>query len=74
MKKNYAIVVFLFIAAFFALASCKKNNANKPLIQLTVVDSSKTLTVTQGQAIKITLNNPGMADIVLIAGNTIVPF
>jgi Chagasin family peptidase inhibitor I42 len=59
MKKNYTIALFLFITAFFAVASCKKDNTNKPVIQLTSVDSSKTLTVTQGQTIKITLNDPG---------------
>jgi len=59
MKKNYTIALFLFIAVFFAVASCKKDNGNKPVIQLTSVDSNKTFTVTQGQTIKITLNNPG---------------
>jgi hypothetical protein len=60
MKKIYPALLLVVVAAFFALASCKKDsNSNLPGIKLSVTDSAKTISVSPGQTISITLGNPG---------------
>ena len=50
------IALVLFIAT--AIAACKKDS-NKPILRLSQTDTAKTAVVTQGQAVLITLSNPG---------------
>jgi predicted secreted protein len=56
MNNLYKIALVLFIAT--ALASCKKDS-NKPILRLSQVDTAKIAVVAQGQAVLITVNNPG---------------
>ena len=60
MKNLYQTSLFLFIAAAFVLASCKKDNSTKQAaLRLSVVDTGKTLSVLKGQTISVTVFNPG---------------
>jgi predicted secreted protein len=45
--------------AIFAFVSCKKNGSKPIIMSLTALDSGKTVSLAQGQIVRITLGNPG---------------
>jgi hypothetical protein len=53
---KYSLVLLL---AFFAFASCKKNDQKLIIMSLTALDTGKTESLARGQTVKITLGNPG---------------
>lgn len=57
--RNVKYSLILLLLAFFAFASCKKDSSKSTVITLTAVDTGKTVSLAQGQLVKITLSNPG---------------
>jgi predicted secreted protein len=60
MKSNRILILISFIALSGVFFSCKKSgiNPNAPL-QITALDTGKTIDVTKGQTFDLTLGNPG---------------
>src|ERR1700758_1923741 len=60
MKSNRILVLTVVIALSAVFLSCKKsgNNPYTPL-QITVLDTGKTIDLKKGQSLKLTLANPG---------------
>jgi predicted secreted protein len=57
--KKILFFVLTFIIAFTGFnASCQKGN-NMQTVQVTAADTGKTISIAQGETIKLTLQNPG---------------
>jgi predicted secreted protein len=59
--KNKLLLISMVIAFTGFATSCKKtqNNPAIPMVEINAQDNGKTITVLPGQALKITLSNPG---------------
>src|SRR4051812_36304177 len=58
MKNKYTLILTI-IALCIAFTSCKKESkTGLPLIQINAQESGKTVTLVQGQSLKLTLGNP----------------
>lgn len=60
MRSNRILILISIIALSGVFVSCKKSgtNPNAP-IQITALDTGKTIQVTKGQTLDLTLGNPG---------------
>jgi predicted secreted protein len=58
--KHYSYIFIVFTTWCLAFAACKKDNSpNMKTISLTTVNSGTTVAAVKGQAITLTLSNPG---------------
>lgn len=58
MKSFRNPIIYFIAVALFVFAACKKGSSGLT-VQLTAADSNKTIAVTNGEKILITLANPG---------------
>jgi predicted secreted protein len=59
MRNYKGLLLLLFVAALFAIVSCKKDTTSANIINLTAADAGKTVAVSSGQTVSLTLGNPG---------------
>jgi len=61
MKSKLTFILITFIAFAICISSCKKSNDNtaRQVVQADYSQNGKTINVTEGQSLKLTLGNPG---------------
>jgi len=59
MKKAYTRSWLLAASLLLSLSACKKDAKSTPILELSAADSNKTINVTTGEKILVTLKDPG---------------